>query len=178
MRTVHRQLPVERKARISPDRLVRIPRAHPAQERYERALVARLERIAAEQRESRNKGLVQLGKDLGFRLRRKGLAVVEIPRLRLEAVEAVVCAAGDEQRDPHADAVGNVTFLDLTVIHIRTSSLEQTRSASLPSEAESSASALLFFLFRGECIRRDMRRMTWPVLGRCLLRSRTLPRHF
>ena len=47
----------------------------------------------------------------------EGLAVAEIPGLGLEAVFAVVGAAGDEQRHPDAFAIGNVAVFDLPVMH-------------------------------------------------------------
>ena len=52
-----------------------------------------------------------------LRLLRERLAVFEIPGLGLEAVFAVIGAAGDEQRHPDALAVGDVTVFDLTVVH-------------------------------------------------------------
>ena len=106
----------------------RIALTHPVQKRHERALILRLERVAAEQRQTSDEGLFQLVEDdlLGRRVKR--LAVVKVPCLRLEAVVAVVRAAGDEQRHAHADAVGNVTGLDLTVIHSNSS---QTAGAPL-----------------------------------------------
>ena len=128
VRAVDGELLVEHEARKRPDVLIRIALAHPVQKRHERALILRLERVAAEQRQAADKGLFQLVEDDLLGRRVKGLTVMKVPRLRLEAVVAVIRAAGDEQRHAHADAVGDVAGLDLTVIHSNSS---QTAGAPL-----------------------------------------------
>ena len=75
----------------------------------------------AQHRQSVYKGLVQLREYLRFGVLREFLSVVKIPRLGLKAVRAAVGAAGYEQRHPHADTVGNITFLQFSVMHGTTS---------------------------------------------------------
>ena len=41
--------------------------------------------------------------------------------LRLEQAGTVVAAAGDEERHPHADAVGDVALFQVSVVHSMTS---------------------------------------------------------
>ena len=98
-----------------------VPTTGKAKERNQRPLILRLKRLAAQKGQPLNiRGGQQLQKVL-FRLCGKGLPVAEIPCLGLEAVFAVVGAAGDEQRHPHADTVGNITFLQFSVMHGTTS---------------------------------------------------------
>ncbi len=47
----------------------------------------------------------------------EGLSVIEIPGLGLEAIFAVVAAAGDEEGHPDPGAVGDVTGFDGAVVH-------------------------------------------------------------
>ena len=47
----------------------------------------------------------------------KGLAVVEGPGFGLEAVFAMVAAAGDEQGHPDSNAIGDIAGLDVAVVH-------------------------------------------------------------
>ena len=89
------------------------------QQRQQLPLVPRLKGLSAQHRQAVDKGLVQFGEDLRLRLAGELFAVVEIPRLGLEAVRAVVGAAGNEQGDAHALTVGDVAVFDLTVVHKR-----------------------------------------------------------
>ena len=91
------------------------------QQRQQLPLVPRLKGLSAQHRQAVDKGLVQFGEDLRLRLAGELFAVVEIPRLGLEAVRAVVGAAGHEQRHPHARTVGNITFFQFSVMHGTTS---------------------------------------------------------
>ena len=59
----------------------------------------------------------QLPEDLRLRLVGEGPAVAEVPGLGLEAVGAVVGAAGDEQRHPDSGSVGDITFFQGSVVH-------------------------------------------------------------
>ena len=72
VRAVDGELLVEHEARKRPDVLIRVALAHPVQKRHERALILRLERVAAEQRQAADKGLFQLVEDdlLGRRVKR------------------------------------------------------------------------------------------------------------
>ena len=56
-----------------------------------------------------------------LRLRRKGLAVGEVPGFPVEAVPAVVAAAAHKEGDADAGTVGNIIFLNDCVIHKLTS---------------------------------------------------------
>ena len=78
-------------------------------------------RLTAEDGQPADIGFVELGENLVRRRLREGLAVVEVPRLRLEAAGTAVAAAGDEERHPHADAVGDVAFFQFSVVHGMTS---------------------------------------------------------
>jgi len=115
------QLVVETVAREAPDGLLRIPRTHLSQQRQQIPLVLRFKRLTAEDGQPADIGFVELGENLVRRRLREGLAVVEVPRLRLEAAGTVVAAAGDEERHPHADAVGDVAFFQFSVVHGMTS---------------------------------------------------------
>ena len=77
----------------------------------------RLERLAAEQRETVDIVGGEQADELVLRFTRERLAVAEVPRLRLKAVFAVVRTAGDEQRHAHAKAVGDVAVFDLAIVH-------------------------------------------------------------
>ena len=72
-----------RKARERPDRLLRQLTPHAAEKRQQCALIFRLERLAAEQRETVDIVGGEQADELILRLARKGLAVAEVPRLEL-----------------------------------------------------------------------------------------------
>ena len=111
------QLILQPEAGEAPDILPGIAAADLPQEGQQVTLVPGLEGLAAQHGQAVDKGLVQLGEDLRLRLVGKGLAVVEVPRLGLEAVRAVVGAAGDEQRHPNSGSVGDITFFQGSVVH-------------------------------------------------------------
>lgn len=94
------QLVVETVAREAPDGLLRIPRTHLSQQRQQIPLVLRFKRLTAEDGQPADIGFVELGENLVRRRLREGLAVVEVPRLRLEAAGTVVAAAGDRRASP------------------------------------------------------------------------------
>ena len=52
-----------------------------------------------------------------FDVFREGLAVGEVPRLRVEAALAVVRASGDKERVADAGTICDVVFFDVRVIH-------------------------------------------------------------
>ena len=106
-----------RKACERPDRLLRQLTPHAAEKWQQRALIFRLERLAAEQRETVDIVGGEQADELVLRFARERLAVAEVPRLRLKAVFAVVRAAGDKQRHTHAKTVGDVAVFDLAIVH-------------------------------------------------------------
>ena len=108
-------------AGVAPHGLLGIFFPNAAQHGQEGTLVLRLEGVAAQQGKPRYIGLVQLGKDLPLRVLREGLSKAEVPGFGLKAVFAAVAAAGHEQGDPHAFAVGNVAFFQFAVVHTMTS---------------------------------------------------------
>ena len=115
------QFVLQPEAGEAPNVLVGVFIPHFAQEGQEVALVLRLKGLAAQHRQAADEGLVQLSEDLGLRLVGEFPAIAEIPGLGLEAVGAVVGAAGYEQRDADACSVGNIVFFQLSVIHGKTS---------------------------------------------------------
>ena len=133
---VMQQLVLQTEAGEAPDGLMGVLLPYLPQQGQQLPLVLRLEGLAAQHGQAVDKRLVQLGEDLRLRLIGKGLAVVEVPRLGLEAVGTVVGAAGDEQRHPHADPIGDITFFQLSVVH--SSLLWQDHTRSLPINHEQS----------------------------------------
>ena len=111
------QILLQRKAGIAPHVLIGERRAHAPDERQKRALVVRLERLAAQERQPVYIARRERFYQLFFRLRREGLPVMEIPRFGLKAVLAVIGAAGNEQAHPHAQSVGDVGLFDVSVVH-------------------------------------------------------------
>lgn len=104
-------------ARVGPDVLLRISLFHPAQKGQQDALVLRLKGISAEQRQSADVVGLQQPQQLLLGLRRKGLAVIKRPGLRLKTPGAVIAAAGHEQADPHPQTVCDIAVFDRSVIH-------------------------------------------------------------
>ena len=111
------QLIVPPEPGTAPYGLARILRLDLPQQRQQLPLVPRLERLAAQLRQSVSKGLVQLREYLRLGVLREILYVVKIPRLGLKAIFAVVGAAGHKQRHPDPDAVGNITFFQIAIVH-------------------------------------------------------------
>jgi len=105
------QLILQPEAGEAPDALVRIPPPDLLQKRQQVPLVLRLKGLAPQHRQPVDIGLVQLGV-IG-----EGLSIVKVPGLGLEAVRAVVGAAGHEQGHPDPDAVGNITFFQIAIVH-------------------------------------------------------------
>ena len=52
-----------------------------------------------------------------FDVFREGLAVGEVPRLRVEAALAVVRASGDKERVADAGTICDIVFFDVGVVH-------------------------------------------------------------
>ena len=104
-------------ARIDPYALLREAATHFAKERKERPLIFGLHRFTAEDGQPRDHGIPKGGEDLLLGLLREGRAVVERPRFPIETVLAGVAATADEEGGADALAVGNVVFLDGTVLH-------------------------------------------------------------
>ena len=111
------QLILQPEAGEAPDILPGIAAADLPQEGQQVTLVPGLEGLAAQHRQSADEGLVQLPEDLRLRLVGEGPTVAEVPGLGLEAVGAVVGAAGDEQRHPNSGSVGDITFFQGSVVH-------------------------------------------------------------
>lgn len=111
------QLILQPEAGEAPDILPGIAAADLPQEGQQVALVPGLKWLTAQHRQSADEGLVQLPEDLRLRLVGEGPAVAEVPGLGLEAVGAVVGAAGDEQRHPDSGSVGDITFFQGSVVH-------------------------------------------------------------
>ena len=111
------QLILQPEAGEAPDILPGIAAADLPQEGQQVTLVPGLEGLTAQHRQSADEGLVQLPEDLRLRLVGEGPAVAEVPGLGLEAVGAVVGAAGDEQRHPDSGSVGDITFFQGSVVH-------------------------------------------------------------
>ena len=111
------QLVLQSETGEAPDILPGLAAADLPQEGQQVPLVPRLEGLATQHRQAIDEGLVQLTEDLRLRLVGEGPAVAEVPGLGLEAVGAVVGAAGDEQRHPHSGSVGNITFFQGSVVH-------------------------------------------------------------
>lgn len=111
------QLILQPEAGEAPDILPGIAAADLPQEGQQVTLVPGLEGLATQHRQSADEGLVQLPEDLRLRLVGEGPTVAEVPGLGLEAVGAVVGAAGDEQRHPDSGSVGDITFFQGSVVH-------------------------------------------------------------
>ena len=106
------------KAGEGPDVFLRVGGPDPAQEGHQHPLVFRFEGFAAQERQAVDVAGGEQLQEVLLCFLREGLAVFKIPGLGLEAVFAVVGAAGDEQRHPDALAIGDVAVFDLTVIHV------------------------------------------------------------
>ena len=102
---------------VAPDIFLRVAFFDLLQESCEFFLILWLEGFAAQHGQAVDKGLVQLGENLPLRVGGEGPAEVEVPGLGLEAVGAVVGAAGDEQRHPDSGSVGDITFFQGSVVH-------------------------------------------------------------
>ena len=111
------QLVLQSETGEAPDILPGIAAADLPQEGQQVTLVPGLEGLATQHRQSADEGFVQLPENLRLRLVGEGPAVAEVPGLGLEAVGAVVGAAGDEQRHPHPGSVGDITFFQGSVVH-------------------------------------------------------------
>ena len=94
---------------------------HPAEEGHQPPLVFSLPRLAPQEGEAVYKVGLQFLNDVVLHLFGEGVPVIEVPGLGLEAVFAVVPAAGHEQGYPDPHPVGNVPGLDVTVVHKKTS---------------------------------------------------------
>ena len=117
MGPIPQQLVLQPEAGEAPDALVRIPPPDLLQKRQQVPLVLRLKGLAPQHRQPVDIGLVQLGENLRPGVIGEGLSIVKVPGLGLEAVRAVVGAAGHEQGHPDPDAVGNITFFQIAIVH-------------------------------------------------------------
>ena len=104
-------------AGIAPDRFVRVKRLDIFDKGQQLALVLRLKRLSAQQRQAVDVAGCQTFKDLVANLLGEGRTIAKVPSHCIEAVGAVAAAARYKQAGAHALAVGNVTIFDRSVIH-------------------------------------------------------------
>ena len=76
-----------------------------------------MEGLTPQEGETFDIGLFQRLEDLTGLGLGEGLAVGEVPGLRVEALRAGVGAAGDKQGDPDARPVGHIDGTDVSVVH-------------------------------------------------------------
>ena len=106
-------------AGVAPDGLFGVGRLDAGDEGQERPLIGGLHGLAAQERQAVDVAWGQQLHKLVLGLPREGPSEVKVPGLGLEAPLAVIGTAGDEQRHPHAGAVGYVAVFDLAKIHRR-----------------------------------------------------------
>ena len=90
---------------------------HSPQKRQQCTLVLRLERITAQQGQAVDITGAQQSEQFCFRFLCEGLAIPEMPSLRLEATRAMVTAARHEQAHSDTRAVGDITVLYRSIVH-------------------------------------------------------------
>jgi len=103
---------------VAPDILVRIGLLDPPQKLRDLALVLRLERLSPQAGKSLDIVMIHGVYNKSFLFLRVGLAVTEVPGVRLKATGTAIATAGDKETDPHARAVGDVPILDISVVHM------------------------------------------------------------
>lgn len=109
------------KACVHPDGLVGVNVVYQLQERQEGVLIGRLKGFASQDGETIDIGWCEHTQDVILYLESEWTAILEVPRLGLEAASAVVCASRHEQGNSYPLSVGDVTVLDVAIVHCRSS---------------------------------------------------------
>ena len=102
---------------VAPDGFVRIGLADIFQKTCKNLLVLRLERLTAKKREAFYIRRLHKLYDGSVCCFCKGLSIIKVPGFGIEAAFTMMTAAGNKQAYTNAGAIGNVIWLNSTIMH-------------------------------------------------------------